>query len=165
MAATAATAEPPHQQQLHQVTGQRPVKESLLSLEVPPAPGSGGLLILLRSGPSPMHLGSLHQHPESMAMASSLIMVLAMVMVEVMTPLMAIILAMIEAPPVVFGDHYLLPLLSSTQNDKPNVTNPINTNQKTQKPDPKTPLVPQNSGPIHDELLTQVKSSQSLDLN
>ena len=89
-------------------------------------------------------------------MASSLTMVLAMAIVEAMTPLMAIMLAMIEEPPVVFGDHYLLPLLFSTQNDKPIVTNPINMNQKTQKPDPKSPLVPHNSGPIQHELLTQV---------
>ena len=153
MAATAATAEPRHQQPLHPVTGQRPHR---LSLEVPPALGSGGLQILLRSGLSPMHLGNLHQHLESMVMASSLTMVLAMAIVEAMTPLMAIMLAMIEEPPVVFGDHYLLPLLFSTQNDKPIVTNPINMNQKTQKPDPKSPLVPHNSGPIQHELLTQV---------
>jgi len=152
MAATAATAEPRHQQPLHPVTGQRPHR---LSLEVPPALGSGGLQILLRSGLSPMHLGNLHQHLESMVMASSLTMVLAMAIVEAMTPLMAIMLAMIEEPPVVFGDHYLLPLLFSTQNDKPIVTNPINMNQKTQKPDPKSPLVPHNSGPIQHELLTQ----------
>ena len=130
--------------------------DQLLSDQVSPAPGSGGHLILLRSGHCPMHPGSLPQLLLSMAMLTTLSALFQCVMK--LLPMVMIMLTRVEHPES--GDHYSLPRQPSQHSDDgrpPPLIILINPNQNYhQQPQPDQKTFPSHSGPTQHELLTQV---------
>ena len=130
--------------------------DQLLSDQVSPAPGSGGHLILLRSGHCPMHPGSLLQLLLSMAMLTTLSALFQCVMK--LLPMVMIMLTRVEHPES--GDHYSLPRQPSQHSDDgrpPPLIILINPNQNYhQQPQPDQKTFPSHSGPTQHELLTQV---------
>lgn len=124
-----------------------------------PAPGSGGLLILLRNGLCPMHLGNHHHFPlQSMAMVTILVFVMKLQQ-------MVMTLVMKGARQVVFGDPYSLPRQSSTQTDKTQDFYMIKANQNYPLEDQRTVSQFLSFGPTTHELLTQDGYNLAVDVN
>lgn len=161
MATLAAEQEhpPPPQHPVIGVKHQLAHQDPSHHVQEQPVLGNGGLLIHLRNGLCPMHLGNPHQFPlQSMAMVTILVFVMKLQQ-------MVMMLAMKGALQVVFGDPYSLPRQSSTQTDKTQDFYMIKANQNYPLEDQRTVSQFLSFGPTTHELQTQDGYNLAVDVN